>query len=252
MHLQWIRRGWAGCSIVGAAALLLAVQTARAQYQALERIAFQFGEQDQGQGQNGSGNPIVGSWHQVQQGQAGGTIHSFWVYNANGTWSMSSVTEGGPPNVNGMRMQFSGRYSIKPAGNGSFVVQTQTMHKAPMQLCMPSVGCRSTGAIPGPQQAYYQFRGDAFQSSDGVTAQRGEVPPTVAAPLPAVWNLQPPPPLPSISAGGGTAGRSGYNPPKYTVPGTNGTCDNLQQQRICTINDGYMYTGRDGCQHCSK
>ena len=230
-----------------AALLLLSALTARAQSGSLDRIAFQFDEPAQGQG---GGNPIVGSWHQVQQGQAGGTIHSFWVYNANGTYSMSSITEGGPMNVNGMRMQFSGRYTIKPAGNGSYLVQTQTLHKAPMTLCMPGMGCRSTGPMPAPQQAYYQFQGNMFQSTDGVTAQRSSVPQAVTQPLPATWNLQPPPP---INTGGGTstAGGSSYNPPKYHVPGQGGTCDDAQVSQACYYGDGHTYRDRNtGCLVC--
>jgi hypothetical protein len=46
--------------------------------------------------------------------------------------------------------------------------------------------------------------------------------------LPAPWNQQPPP------------------------DGVGNACADLQQECICTINDGDMYTGRDGCQHCSR
>ena len=58
---------------------------------------------------------------------------------------------------------------------------------------------------------------------------------------------------PPISTGGYPAngGRSNGSS-TYHVPGQGGTCDNLQQQRICNLNDGYLYTGQDGCQHCSS
>ena len=236
-----------GLVVTCAIALSANVQTAHAQFQSLDRIAFQF---DQNQAQGGASNPIVGHWEQVQQARDGGVIHSFWIYGADGTYQMTSIQLGGAPSANGFRMQFWGTYQINPAGDGRYMVKTFTAGKLPMTICVPGYSCRSTGPIPHPQQAYYQFQGNMFQSTDGVTAQRSEVPQALMQTLPSTWNLQPPPPL-AASGRGTTGGGSNSNAPTYHVPGQGGTCDNAQQQRVCTINNGIITTDRNGCQHCN-
>ena len=253
-----IKSVFQGMSIAGAALLMLTIQAARAQDAGLDRInriVFKFDQgQSQGKDSNAGSNPIVGNWEQVQQARDGGMIHSFWIYGKDGTYHMTSIQEGGAPAANGFRMQFWGRYDIQPAGNGRYLVKTTTAGKLPMTVCVPGYSCRSTGPIPHPQQAYYQFQGNMFQSTDGVTAQRSNVPQALLQPLPSTWNLQPPPPLNTGSTGGGSSSAgSTYNPPKYHVPGQAGTCDDDQVNRVCTINGGSTYRNHaTGCLVCTR
>lgn len=205
-----------------------------------------------GQGAGG-GNPLLGSWHQVVPAQAGGVIHNFMQFGPDGTFFSTSLNEGGGLNVNGMRSQMWGRYTIRPAANGMYEVTLVYQGHAPLQLCMQGYGCR---ALPGPQGAdhgMFQFQGDAFQSNIGFAGQRSGIPPVLAQKLPATWMLQPPPPI-DVPSGGGTAGGGGrYVSPRNNIPGLGGNCDDLQQSRICTMNDGWYHKDpHTGCMVCSK
>ena len=200
----------------------------------------------------GPGNPIAGTWHQAFPAQVGGTIHNFTRYGTDGSFYASSVNEGGPQN--GLRMELWGRYTIKPAENGQYMVTTYYEGKAPVQICMPGMGCRSNGPLPSrPDRGLYQFQGDMLQSNTGITAQRSGIPAAMLQRLPATWTLQPPPPL-NLPSGGGTAGGGRYVSPKNNIPGLGGNCDDLQQSRICTYGNGGYYhkDAKTGCMVCEQ
>ena len=225
-------------------AILASGVTASAQGISLNRIAFQFDNQQQS-----GGSSIVGNWHQTQQTADGGVVHTYWMFGADGSFRESSLQVGG--GGNGTRTQVWGHYQAQPAQNGSLFVKTTLTGRAPLTMCMQGIGCRPTPTPPGTLQGYFTVRGNMFETT-GVQAQRDQVPPALLQPLPATWNLQPPPP---ISTGGGSsvAGGSSSNRPKYHVPGQGGTCDDLQVSRVCTINDGYTYRDRNtGCLVCTK
>ncbi len=40
--------------------------------------------------------------------------------------------------------------------------------------------------------------------------------------------------------------------PATNIPGLGGNCDDLQQRRICNLNDGNLIRGRDGCLRCDR
>jgi hypothetical protein len=203
-------------------------------------------------GQGEGGNPLVGTWHQAMPAQAGGVIHNFMRFGADGSFFSTSLNEGGGLNVNGMRTQMWGRYSIKPAGNGLYDVTITYQGHAPLQLCMQGYGCRPMSGPAGQDRGMFQFQGDMLQSSNGFAAQRSGIPPVLAQRLPATWMLQPPPPI-NMPSGGGTAGGGGYVSPRNNIPGLGGNCDDLQQSRICTMNDGWYHKDpRTGCMVCSK
>lgn len=204
--------------------------------------------------QSGGGdgaNPLIGSWHQLVPAQAGGVIHNFMQFGADGTFFSTSINEGGGLNVNGMRSQMWGRYTIRPAANGVYQVTMMYQGHAPLQLCMPGFGCKP---LPGPQhedRGLFQFQGDAFQSNIGFAAQRSGIPPVLLQRLPASWTLRPPPPL-NVPSGGSSAGGR-YVSPKNNIPGLGGNCDDLQQSRVCTDGGGYYHKDpQTGCMVCSK
>ncbi len=205
-------------------------------------------------GQNaeaGGGNPLTGSWHQMTPAQVGGTIHNFMSFGADGTFFSSSINDGGPQA--GLRSQMWGRYTIKPAANGMYLVTMYYKGRAPVQMCMQGMGCRPNGVMPTrPDQGLFQFQGDMLQSNNGFVAQRSGIPPVLMQRLPATWMVQPPPPL-NLPSGGATANGGRYVSPRTTTPGLGGNCDDLQQSRICTINDGWYHKDPNtGCMVCSK
>lgn len=205
-------------------------------------------------GQAEAANPLVGTWHQAFPAQAGGVIHNFMSFGADGSFFSTSINEGGGLNVNGMRTQMWGRYTIKPAGRGLFAVTMVYQGRAPQQLCMPGMGCHAMGNGPTrPDQGMFQFQGNMFQSTIGFAGERSGIPPVLMQRLPATWMLQPPPPM-EVPPGGGTASGGRYVSPPNKIPGLGGNCDDLQQSRICTYGNGGYYhkDARTGCMVCDQ
>ncbi len=207
-------------------------------------------------GQNGAGaqqgqsNPIVGRWEMQMRLQDGATMHQFDEYGPDGSWRQTSINVGG--RSNGIRTQTWGNYSVQAAGNNTYRISFQTTGFAPMQVCTQGVGCTQLSRTQTFANSYVLVDRNHLRSLDRqqlITARVAQIPAELTAQLPATkMNAGAPP----ISTGGypSNGGRSGGS--TYHVPGQGGTCDNLQQQRICNLNDGYLYTGQDGCQHCSS
>jgi hypothetical protein len=202
---------------------------------------------------------IVGSWHQVLGAPDGSVSNIFWIFQPDGRFLYTSVQMGGRQAANGTRVQYWGRYQASPAANGSVFVRIDLTGYAPLQTCMMG-NCQQTRPPSSPQQGYYVVRGNTLQTN-GVTAQRENAPPEMMQQLPAVWNLQPP----SYNGGGdGGNGGGGVVPcvganlsrgpdGRCHVNGRGGTCDDLQQERICSIRTGgHLYRNeRTGCLVCS-
>ena len=232
----------------GVTVALALVTAAAAQRQAasLDQIAFQFDNQPRQQ----ASSSIVGAWHQTRQAQDGGVVHTYWMYNTDGTFLMTSVQVGGPLGGDGTRTQFWGRYQAQQQQNGSVDVIYQVAGRAPLQTCVQGQGCRSAGPTPpSAMRDTYQIRGNTALV-DGSVLRRDTVPQALRAQLPANWIMQPPPPIPSSRASVGPGDDS--NSPKHHVPGQGGTCDNAQQERVCTINDGHLWEDSHGCEHCVR
>ena len=211
--------------------------------------------------QNGNGNhqtasnPFVGSWSSVFPQPSGGTNYTFERYGADGSYLLTNIIQGS--STAGFRVQFWGRYTIQQVKGNSYRISRQYTGHAPLQICAQGGGCHPMPP-PNDENLVFTFLDGNHLTAGGnnpVLERVAQIPPQlmaqlpqsefVAVPAPAV-SVNPSPSTGGYSSGGYQSGSIGH------VPGQAGTCDNLQQQRVCTINDGYMYTGRDGCQHCSK
>ncbi len=198
--------------------------------------------------QQGQSSPLIGRWEMQMHMQDGATMHQFDEFGADGSWRQTAINVGG--RSNGVRTQTWGNYSVQTTGNNSFRVTFQTTGFAPMQVCTQGVGCTQLTRVQTFANSYTLVDRNHFRSNDRqglVTARVAQIPAELTAQLPATDMHAGAPPIST----GGSGNSSGYIPMKRP-DGVGPTCDNLQQARICTINDGYMYTGRDGCQHCSK
>ena len=235
-----------GTKWLSGVALGLALATgaqAQVQYGSLDRIAFQFDNQQQ---QQRGGGSIVGDWHQTKQVGDGGVLHMYFSYAADGGFRYTSVQVGGAPGANGTRTQVWGRYQAQPQQNGSLLVTYKLTGHAPTQTCMQGQGCRQNQAPPnGTSTDTIRVHGNTLEA-DGNQMQRDTVPQALQAQLPATWTLQPPPPLPPTHSGGG--GR--YIP---MTPSAAKSCpNNHMEEEKCYLNDGYLSTDREGCEHCTK
>jgi hypothetical protein len=198
---------------------------------------------------------LVGSWHQVLPSPDGSVSHVFWIFQPNGNFLYTSVQMGGRQAANGTRVQYWGRYQASPAAGGALFVTINLTGYAPLQICMPGGGCNRVNPPPSLQQGYYQIQGNVLRTN-GVVAQRESAPPELTQQLPATWMLQPPPPLSSGGGGDGVpcvgANLSRGPDGRCHVNGQGGTCDDAQQQRICSIrNNGHLWRNNRGCLVCS-
>ena len=207
-------------------------------------------------GQQGASNPFVGSWASVFPQPSGGTNYTFERYGADGTYLLTNILRGS--STDGFRVQFWGRYTIQQVKGNSYRVTRHYTGHAPLQICAQGGGCNPFPP-PADENLVFTFLDGRHLTAGGtnpVLERVAQIPQQLMAQLPQSEFVAVPAPAvsvnPSLSTGGSSSSGGYQSGSIGHVPGQGGTCDNLQQQRICTINDGYMYTGRDGCQHCSK
>ena len=159
--------------------LLATGAQAQVQYGSLERIAFQFDQQQQR-----GGSSIVGDWHQTKQISSGGVLHMYFTYGADGSFRYTSLQVGGALNANGTRTQVWGRYQAQPQQDGSVLVTYRLTGHAPTQTCMPGQGCHPNAAPPsGTTTDSVRIHGNTLETG-GSQMQRDTVPPALQAQLP--------------------------------------------------------------------
>jgi hypothetical protein len=140
--------------------------------------------------------------------------------------------------------QFIGRrwgtYQAQQVGPTAWRVLLQTQGQLPQQICsqmtMGGVTCSPMQA-PGPIQMSLQLTAPDTMMVDGVPYQRDQGA-ALQVQVPAQEMLPVPPAYPSGGGGGG-----------YRPLARGPQCDDLQQQRVCTINGGRLITS-GGCMRC--
>lgn len=199
---------------------------------------------------HGVQSALVGTWSFVSPDQSGtGQNNMFFTYTADGAYRMVSVVTGGPNN--GSEVQRWGRYQVQQMGSNQYQVRVQVTGGAPQQICAQGQGCTAVRGIQQQMNLQLQIDGSNMRQGDGSIFQRAELPPELARPIAATrWQG----PVPQVPGGGG--GAIGLDPgsrpgPATRIPGLGGNCDDLQQQRVCTINGGHMYRDNRGCQVCA-
>jgi hypothetical protein len=222
-----------GVALLAAGTVLSAPALAPAQWQTPARP-----QQQQAQ------PSLVGTWNgQINSPQ--GAIPITAQYRANGTFDavMLMPVAG---YTGSMYMHFWGRYRTQSQGQGRYALQLQPAGQAPSEVCQafnhgPPQSCHPTPMSQSSNGSVQFFSANSFQDETGGTYTRinglGMLAQRVPARLVLNTNEQPPYISPSPSP---------YNPQEPTVqhPG------NLQQERICTINDGTLVTYPDGREEC--
>jgi hypothetical protein len=207
-------------------------------FTALTPVAASLGGQDQlGQ------NSLVGTWSFVSPDNVGGRNFSWYTFTSNGQYQMVSAIQGG--RNNGSVVQRWGRYQARSIGQNSYQVAVQITGGAPTQICAPGQGCTPVRGIQQQLNLSFQVNGNSLRQSDGSIFQRSSVPPQLQGQLPATRNQAAVPQSPGINNGGRTQGSA------TNIPGLGNNCDNAQQNRICTVNNGHMYTDNRGCRVCA-
>jgi hypothetical protein len=217
----------------------------------------------QGYGPNGAkgpGTPIeapfLGTWTSHQPGpNNNGMIVMFGEYAPNGNFRSTSVIQGGT--LNGMRMQSWGRYTVKQIGPNRYLVTSHARGVAPQSLCNPGGSCSPNTVPETATETIDMLDANNFhiKSNNGQGAgsdlHRADIPQQLTSQLPPQVTL---PALPRAAGNGGAPTMPALNP--YKTPGggnktMGNNCDNAQQNRICTVNNGHIYTDARGCQVCA-
>ena len=189
-------------------------------------------------------NPLFGTWASVSPEPGGGQNHMWFTYAPAGEYRMVSVVTGG--SNNGQQVQRWGKYQWRGGTGGQYEVAVHQDGGAPAQICARGQGCTEVQGLQAQFKFAFEITGDELRQGNAIF-KRANVPTDLQKPIPATrWQAALPAP---------PAGRR-YNSPSHgpatNIPGIGGNCDDLQQQRICTVNGGHMYTDRNtGCQVCA-
>jgi hypothetical protein len=184
-------------------------------------------------------------------------IVSFGEYAANGDFRSTSVIQGGT--LNGMRMQVWGRYAVKQIGPNRYLVTSRAHGVAPQSLCNPGGGCSPNTVPDAVTETIDMLDANNFHIKSTINGQvseseqhRADIPQQLTSQVAAQVTL---PALPRAAGNGGGAPTMPTLHPYVTPGGGNKTmgnnCDNAQQNRICTVNNGHIYTDARGCQVCA-
>jgi hypothetical protein len=185
---------------------------------------------------------LVGTWGLVSPDGNGGKNFSWYTFSANGQYQLVSSIVGG--RNNGSVIQRWGTYQARSTGPNAYQVAVRITGGAPTQICAAGQGCTPVKGIQAQMNLAFQVNGNNLRQGDGTVFQRSTVPANLQARLPATRNIAPVP-----QAKGGARYQS--PPPGGGIPGLGPNCDNAQQNRICTVNNGRMYTDSRGCQVCA-
>ena len=199
-----------------------------------------------GSAQQAQPSPIVGLWSTVFPREDGGTLHAYDEYRADGTWRMTSIVDGGT--ASGARLQVWGTYKAEQRPDKSYRIDFTATGHAPHTVCTEGAGCQKMPEIHNVSAVVRFIDADHLRIDEGMkaTSERvAAIPPQLLSQVPE-----------TVSRAASSTDKplccGGDHDWPHRPPPRESVCDNLQQQRICTINDGTMYTGNDGCQHCSK
>ena len=199
---------------------------------------------------------MVGAWSGQRYDQ-GGPVQQTDAFSADGKFvSVARL-------ANGLLGRVWGSYRSTPVGPNQLRVDFQAQGWLPQQVCRQQQGsapeCQPF-QIPATDTVLVTFTSpNSFQSvsqtaqGSGIVETRDPSPSMLQAQAPQTWtiNVVPAPqvgpaPTPVVTPYISPRNRG----PATNIPGLGGNCDDLQQQRICNINDGSLVRGRDGCLKC--
>jgi hypothetical protein len=210
---------------------------------------------DMGLAQRSSEALIVGQWHgQFQTAAASGDLYI--EYSSDGHFRGIIYTPTQPITES----QSFGTFSVHQDGAASLRIHRNITGHLPLTLCDPNGGsCRPVP--PGSPQVDAQFRiarDGSLIDSNNMILRRESIPQQFLQVIPdRIFMHQVPitsaatPGRPSVGAVPGNPAIPGptHMTPRI-APGNSDTCNDLQQNRLCTINGGYMYTDKRGCRMC--
>ena len=210
--------------------------------------AQQYGAPTQPQAEQGQPAPdLTGTWTNESQGE-GGETKTTYGFGQDGTFAQAQQSQ------NGAESRFWGTYSANPAGQGSMQLSLQITGFLPQVVCVQIQGfptrcnpqsgpSQMSGTIEFTSPSSVEIGGEVFNRDPNPTLLNLQIPQQLVlnGTQPTAPNIpQPVDPNP-IGGGGGNIGGGS--------PGGGSNCDDLQQERLCAINNGH-YERSGGCLIC--
>jgi hypothetical protein len=195
---------------------------------------------------------LVGQWHaQFQTQQGGGDLYI--EYQGDGRFRTIIYT---PTQAMTVAQNF-GTYTARLQAPGQLRVHRSISRRLPSQLCFPNGGnCQPIppGASEMDEQLSIQSDG-SLRDNSNMALRRDPIPPQFLQDIPDRIFLHQVPVMAAPPAGGAIGPNSSNSAPTHMTPriapGNSDTCNDLQQNRLCTINGGTMYTDKRGCRMCA-
>jgi len=186
--------------------------------------------------------PLLGAWSGTAAGQ-GGMDRLATQFNPDGTFLFAHQLP------NGSVERRWGQYRVTPNGPNQMRVDFQIAGWLPHQICAQAPGfpvnCRPYNVPTNSTWNVIQQSPGMFQF-DGVSMARDSMPGLLQQAVPdRVVNAVPAPVAPVMRQPVVPGGQS----TPFNRPGLGNNCDDLQQQRICSINNGNLVTS-GGCLKC--
>lgn len=186
---------------------------------------------------------LVGAWSGTTPGQGGLELHTEWFGQDSSYVSVERLP-------NGSMQRFWGTYRATPAGPGQLSVDFHAVGWLPHEICTQVPGF-ATKCVPynPPLSASLrlQFTSASTLQINGSTLARDASPRLLQQPVPERLMQQGNAPVhPNITqpiAPGGTRYQTPHDPGR---PGG----DDLQQERICAVNNGQIVVQQDGHKVC--
>jgi len=199
---------------------------------------------------------LVGQWHaKFQTPQGGGDIYVEYLSDGHFRSIIYTPTQG-------MTIaQDFGTYTARSEAPGQLRVHRSISRHLPTQLCFPNGGnCQPIP--PGGTESEGQFtvQGDgSLLDKSNMAFRRESIPAQFLQTIPDRIFLHQVPVSAAPPAGGAMRPSSSNSPapaPAHMTPriapGNSDTCNDLQQNRLCTVNGGTMYTDKRGCRMCAS
>ncbi len=190
---------------------------------------------------------LLGAWSWQSPGQ-GGMNHDSLALQADGSY----VHVGQLPN--GSMFRYWGTYRATAGSRTRVRLQLHTVGWLPTAICTQIAGFgRRCGSTPHPSDQSFEavFVGADVLQVEGVAVFRDPAAYLLQRQVPETFVQNGRTPTQPAIAQPHAPGGARYQSPGISTPGLGGNCDNLQQQRICTVNGGNMYRDNRGCQVCA-
>ena len=190
--------------------------------------------------------PILGSWFTTIHNPDGSVLDLYDTFSGEHSWNATAVFRDKAGKV--LTRRAWGEFSLTASAEGSYRLVTSTDEWSPRHTCVDKRPCESVPPLTRPYDIISFIDLDHFHAAGDtsvVSTRLRQLPIEATTPVPHILMLTA---TGEPSDAPTPVGLDSMPQPPH--PRWSRGCDNLQQQRICTINDGQMGLDSNGCKVC--